>query len=316
MNRNRLFYLDAARGLAILLVVLGHIWETDELLPVLIYSFHVPLFFMISGILTAYSGREHRPLRCFILSGLRSLLVPYLFFELVFIVIFGLRNHFDFSSQSAHIYDCLLLKPLNVPMWFLPTLFLSELILILLIRYLQNRKLCALICLGLYLLPFLDAGGHLLPDVLARLFTSTGFLAAGYFGSDLIRQKEPPLIALPAAAVVSGILAWHNGKTGIYKLTFHNPLLFTVCAVAGSCCAIFLLKKFRCPLLELIGRNSLTILGLHIIVLRVLQEILGLHTDSIFGGLAALVIICLLLAPVCFLLNRFFPFLVGKKKVA
>lgn len=313
MNRNRLFYLDAARGLAILLVVLGHIWETDGLLPVLIYSFHVPLFFIISGILTAYSGRERRPLKDFVLSGLRGLILPYLFFELVFLVISGVRSHFDFSSQGAHIYDCLLLKPLNVPLWFLPTLFLAELLLLLLLRLLRDRRLCALLCLALYLLPLAD-GGHLLPDAAARLFLAAGFLAAGYFSSELVQKKNPPPAALAAAAAACGILARHNGKTGIYKLTFHNPLLFTVCALTGSFCVIFFLKKFRCPPLELIGRNSLAILGLHIIVLRVLQQILGLRTDSVPGGLAALAGICLLLAPVCLILNRFFPFLVGKHR--
>ena len=66
----------------------------------------------------------------------------------------------------------------------------------------------------------------------------------------------------------------------------------------------------------LAGRNSLAILGLHIIVLRVLQEILGLHTSSIPGGLLALAGICALLAPVCWFLNRFLPFLVGKRPPA
>lgn len=337
MDRERLHYLDAARGLAILLVVLGHIWETDQAVPVLIYSFHIPLFFLISGILIAYTDRENRPAKQLVLSGLRSLIVPYVFFEAVFILIFGLRNHFDFSSSSGQIYSGLLLSPQNVPLWFLPTLFLTELFFLLLLRLICNRSCVAVICLLLYLLPFVPEIGRILPAPLLRCLSSLGFLAVGYFSANLVRAKNPPVILLLLTAVASGALALINGKTGIYKLSFRNPLLFTVCALTGSYCVIFLLKKLSSkdslaasgtapasPLvaaghalslsLELAGRNSLVILGLHIIVLRVLQEILGLHTDSIAGGLLALAGICLLLTPACWFFNRFLPFFIGKQK--
>lgn len=317
MEKKRLSYLDAARGLAILLVVLGHIWENDQPVPVLIYSFHVPLFFVISGILTAYTDQERRTAKQLVLSRLWGLIVPYLFFEAVFLVIFGIRNHFDFSTQRAHIYDSLLLSPLNVPMWFLPTLCLTELFLILLIRTIRDKRYVALVCLILYLLPFVPVCARFLPAALLRCLSSVGFLAAGYFSAGLVRSENPPWYLLLPTAVISGLLALLNGKTGIYRQVFHNPLLFTVCALAGSYCAIFLLKKcaqrYTFPL-ELAGQNSLTILGLHIIVLRILQEILGLRTESIPGGLLALAGILILLTPVCAFLNRFFPFLVGKKR--
>lgn len=322
----RLFYLDAARGFAILLVVLGHIWETEQLLPVLIYSFHVPLFFIISGILTAYTRQERRPTKLLLFSRSKSLIIPYVFYELIFVVLFGIRNHFDFGSQ--HFYDGLLLQPLNVPLWFLPTLFLSELFLIALIKltgrnkagepasssptgsvHIIPRYVCPVICLIVYLIPFFVREASPLCAVLMRCCSSIGFLAIGYFSFELVQTREFPLYVLLPVLTASGTLAWLNGKTGIYKLTFHNPLLFTFCAVAGSYCVIFLLKKYRLKLLELIGKSSLTILGLHIIILRILQEILGIHTDSIPGGLAALVFICVLLVPVSILfkkIQRFF----------
>ena len=317
MGKERLHYLDAARGLAILLVVLGHIWESDQAIPTLIYSFHGPLFFVISGILTAYTAQERRPAKQLVLTRLRNLIVPYAFFEMVFLLIFGIRNHFDFSSQNGQVYGGLLLSPLNVPLWFLPALFLAELFLLLLLRHIQSRLCVAAICLALYLIPFLPGSGQVLPAAALRCLSSLGFLAAGYFSADLVREKTPPILLSAAVAAASGALALFNGKTGIYKLTFRNPLFFTVCALAGSYCVIFLLKKLPPKLsfpLELAGRNSLVILGLHIIVLRVLQEILGLHTDSLAGGLLALAGICLLLTPVCCFFNRFLPFLIGKQK--
>ena len=40
----RLNYLDMCKGFAILLVVLGHIYERGSMAEVWIYSFHMPLF--------------------------------------------------------------------------------------------------------------------------------------------------------------------------------------------------------------------------------------------------------------------------------
>lgn len=57
MNNNRLEYIDKLRGFAIFLVVLGHIYlpYTDEggrhPIAEMIYSFHMQLFFFISGYL-------------------------------------------------------------------------------------------------------------------------------------------------------------------------------------------------------------------------------------------------------------------------
>ena len=48
----RLAYVDAARGLAILCLVLGHLYPGDGIVQY-ISSFHVPVFFILSGLLMA-----------------------------------------------------------------------------------------------------------------------------------------------------------------------------------------------------------------------------------------------------------------------
>ena len=57
MNKIRIDYIDEMRGLAILFVVIGHIIQFNGIPttnPVFefIYSFHMPLFFSISGYIT------------------------------------------------------------------------------------------------------------------------------------------------------------------------------------------------------------------------------------------------------------------------
>ncbi len=45
----RLDFIDIAKGIGIILVVTGHLLPVAAGLHVLIYSFHMPLFFFLSG---------------------------------------------------------------------------------------------------------------------------------------------------------------------------------------------------------------------------------------------------------------------------
>lgn len=50
----RLAEIDRAKGILIVLVVIGHIWQSGYLFNT-IYTFHMPAFFVISGILFGVS---------------------------------------------------------------------------------------------------------------------------------------------------------------------------------------------------------------------------------------------------------------------
>lgn len=311
-EKDRLFFLDAARGFCLLLVILGHIWETEDVLPVLIYSFHIPVFFIISGILLKYTRTPDRAIGQIVLARLRGLIIPYAFFEFVFVAAYGILNHFDFGSQN--ILSGLWLNPLNVPLWFLPTLFFSELLIIWLLKIEKSGRLMAVSAIFLYLVPFFvkDGGNPFLAAAL-RVCTSIGFTALGYLECGFILKISFHPAILVILLVLDGILALVNGKTGIYKLTFGNPLLFTVCAAAGSLLILTVLRGRRIRILEWIGKNTLVFLGLHIIALRIVQLIPGFDTDTLAGGFAAMILICALLTPAVLFINRFIPVLAGKK---
>ncbi|WP_234048969.1 acyltransferase family protein [Xylella fastidiosa] len=71
--------IDAAKGLGIFLVVLGHAKGLPEWWVVLIYSFHVPLFFLLSGWAAGTNMCQSGFCEC-LLHLMRTLLVPYVFF--------------------------------------------------------------------------------------------------------------------------------------------------------------------------------------------------------------------------------------------
>ena len=84
--------VDVIRGFAILLVVLGHALASDNILTAdskwcnvvhdFIYSFHMPLFFLISGFCYVHSKKYGT----FLLHKCRYLLVPYMAFNIITMV--------------------------------------------------------------------------------------------------------------------------------------------------------------------------------------------------------------------------------------
>ena len=83
----RLEYLDMVKGLAIILVVLGHIEFISHPLRVWISSFHMPVFFIVSGILIRYKNEADQPLLPLIAKKARQILIPYFWFSLLYFVI-------------------------------------------------------------------------------------------------------------------------------------------------------------------------------------------------------------------------------------
>ena len=48
--QNRYSHLDVAKGIGIILVFIGHLLSHDSYIGLTIYSFHMPLFFIVSGV--------------------------------------------------------------------------------------------------------------------------------------------------------------------------------------------------------------------------------------------------------------------------
>lgn len=82
---NRLDYIDTAKGIGIIFVVIYHHLLGAEFITNWISSFHMPLFFMISGYLFAFRDDYSKSIGAFIVRKLKGLIYP--FFTLSFIVL-------------------------------------------------------------------------------------------------------------------------------------------------------------------------------------------------------------------------------------
>ena len=157
-SKKRFTEIDCLRGIAIILVVIGHsFFDKTDFLPQsvifnAIYNFHMPLFFAISGFcFINYAGAG---VLNFFKKKLIRILVPYLF--LAFFSLFGkymLPNIAKNSYSLENWWHILLGIPPMGPLWFLWSLF--AVMLIYSVAFFKNKKINYFIVLPVSLALFL-----------------------------------------------------------------------------------------------------------------------------------------------------------------
>ena len=149
-TKTRMSWIETLKGMGILLVVLGHAPRHDMMadsalcgyLAYLIYSFHMPLYFAISGYTFGISWQRYRETPAlFVRRRARSLLVPMLSYGvlayLAFFVCYsipGIGQVLSGSGYRKHGFGEYLLltllqdNPYCVHLWYLWVLFLISML--------------------------------------------------------------------------------------------------------------------------------------------------------------------------------------------
>lgn len=154
MSSERVEYIDIAKGIGILLVALAHadVSLFSPYLHQLIYAFHMPLFFFLSG----YFFNPNVPFWTLLKKRFNSILKPY-FVTILLIYITSLSfTNMRFATVLGRIAKSMYATGYYidwVQLWFLPSLFVTSLFTyifyrIVLIR-IDNRYVRWLILLGL-----------------------------------------------------------------------------------------------------------------------------------------------------------------------
>ncbi|MBL8892323.1 MAG: acyltransferase [Planctomycetaceae bacterium] len=167
----RLDDIDKLKGLAIFLVVVGHIVAREApadnqwylVLKDTIYRFHMPLFMFLSGLILAYSRRPIGNLQeyfRYVVGKFNRLMPAYLLFSLVVFsgkMLAGQFLHVDNAPESWLSYFDVVLNPLGsycAFLWYIQVLFLFYAIMPL-GYYLTGQRLQYLLpfCLILHFVP-------------------------------------------------------------------------------------------------------------------------------------------------------------------
>ena len=138
-KKKQLNYLDIARGIGIIVVILAHVDTGDNPMCSWIGSFCMAIFFFVSGALLHYLDRwRNESFTQIIVKRLKGVLYPYFSFSALIILYYTfMRVVFrqgSFSNIAEIVKSTLTLSGYDA-LWFMPTLFFAEVICVLLLRY-------------------------------------------------------------------------------------------------------------------------------------------------------------------------------------
>lgn len=317
-QQKRESYLDIAKGLGIIMVILGHIevgFATKWL-----YSFHLPLFFFVSGICFRYKENflvyfKKKAKRC---------LVPYVVFGLLIVLV---------ESKTGYLYNTgfksnltyLLVQQRYSTLWFLATLFFASIFFYFLVK-LCNEKPAGVLAVSLVISTIFVILDQILisslPWNIDTAFITLGFMGFGYFirnhkdtlnrilATDSKKKFKLALLFLTGNIaffainlVITGYsLEMYWNSYGIYPLTF-------ISAILGCLFTILIADSIKIKAIENLGRNSMTYFALHQSIFlwpyTLLLRKIGLitSTPSIFNVISKLILFVLIIIS-CYVVDK------------
>ena len=313
----RIEFIDIIKGLAIILVVIGHTSPNKtEILPYksLIYAFHMSLFFILSGMFVATSRENYslQTLKDFLHKNFIALIVPFMIWGAIYMN-FSFSNfvYLCFGSwiNFAHIHTL-------TSLWFIVVLFVARIYIELFYMLVNKLKLkmqyAVFVAIPIYDIAFVAAGFMLIGSLIKPCIKK------------LVNIKNIYLILL---MLVSSLLFIYGFSLTDYthefvlmaNAVYPNIPAFLFCSLTGSLSIIsagILIYKIpiKKRILNFLGQNTLGVFLVHrhfvVAFLTFLQTNTNLNRLSIntVVTIASLIIASLIVV----LINRYAPIMFGK----
>lgn len=351
-KQTRYYWVDVVRAIGIFLVFYAHILQRSYRLSAetvffqykLIYSFHMPLFFFVSGFF--YKPKDgsrltkigvlfqKRIFPVFLFGGISLVIWPgYLYLK------FGQIDYaFLFSNMLLYFQGHPLL---NATVWFLVCLFTAEIWAVLFLSKIKT------VLSGIFLSSFFLYFGYLLTSIrelegyfifpknfwyIHESFLAFGFFAIGYTTFRWLNKlmEISPIARIVLIMIFGWLTVWSANLNApfkefvvIMKTSNHGNYYFFISAFAGILTTVLIASLIpRIRWVEYIGKNTLILLGTnglfvsffnsHIISWLDHYNNLGL---VIFDSIWISVLTIGLSVPVIVILNRWLPQLAGKPQM-
>ena len=304
-------WVSSAKGLGVILIIIGHLLYDSSApwINKIIYSIHVPVFFILSG----YTQKGKMDLSSF-QRRTKKILLPYLAFTFIGLPFFGyLMIRKDYSLPDI-LLNMLYVKGKveNNPLWFLVVMF--EISTITFITRLPSKSLvtqtlayiCSVILGGvaynqLATLRVLNLFG------INRAIVCFSFYIFGMLirKIQIINRNQMLMILLPTS-IINFIFSYIlNSKVSIYEFDIGNYCYFQIAALCGSIAFIIVCKLFfdRKGFLSDISRYSILFLGIQyfiIVPFRIIMRKMNLN-GSITYDIWMVLITCLMVLMIPFI---------------
>jgi fucose 4-O-acetylase-like acetyltransferase len=326
MMTNRITWIDNLKFIAIILVVWGHFTMGCTELHDIIYSFHMPLFFLISGYLTSVKTDR----KGFIFRNFKNLIIPYFIYSFI-VILFRLllRTLGGIMSYWDLIFDFLI----GELFWFVVALFVMKIIFV----FSYKSKF------WFYVIPILLLLFHVLISNYELFFNHVEWDARGvarglpfclfyYFGYWLRTKSwndsKFNIWFFIGSLILYSVLFYYFGCIETKKIFFiFDVLIFIFQGLSGSYivfCFCLKLDKYLFFLIRnivvTVSNGTLMIYGLQGILLvcfgYFVNKYLAISStvfSVFFTGISSLML-CICFYYLILLANRYYPVLIGKSK--
>lgn len=299
------------------------------------------LFYIISGLSIFYKIQNDKPILFNLKKRIKQLIIPYL----IWCLLYGILNitmveKFTINWALEYIYEIITDNGI-APLWFLPTLFFSEMLFCKLYKICKGRYynltiiaiILSVVTLLSQKLVLLNLEEHLLMPLITvlRIFTATLLLFVGIFVGNIIlaiKSKRKMLIYGFICLLITLLMEIvSENVVNMHMMELGNCYLFFVMAILGST-GILLISIYieNSKILEILGENTLGIMAIHhppiplIVWLNLLfhniENYLGIDIET-WKDLHAIVVF-LFVMPISFgitiLFNKYLAFSTGKIK--
>ncbi|MCQ2420445.1 MAG: acyltransferase family protein [Clostridia bacterium] len=323
-KKDRIPYFDLCKGILIILVVFGHVIPETSPMHIWLYSWHMPAFFIVSGMLLSQTSFGIRPLlgtQGVFWGRMRKLMFPYVVYSALLLLARWAGHGFSSEVLRWQLIDLFSLCGIGAT-WFLPCLFIAQMLYHIVERISslpKNRFFrCTvkyLMCCLLFLLTVLCERRTSVFLVLFRSFAAVFFFGIGLLLQPVIQKmqaKSTPSVCLCTAVctLFSLLLYIETGKNdaSMNVLRYSNPFLFIMNGVLGTTSVLLLaiVLERLCPKTLLrpvlfFGKETLVILGTHQLLMLLLQIPVS---DLLLMNILYCAIILIIEIPIVFLIRQ------------
>lgn len=284
MGKERLSSVDCAKGIAMLFVIVGHT-ITNEIILQLIYSFHMPLFFIASGLTSKYSEKDKFKTKA--LMMIKKFISLAVILSVLMFVLKQLLGENPFELLTATFWKDLLLSLIwqksdkvnffgqNIPAvglpWFLFAMVYGRCIYDGL--HIISEKYCKWCYVGLFVLGVGLTFFIELPFSLNIVLQIPLFMYIGRIIKPIVKKQNILLTIIFVAiwgAMNIFLVIPHNPNSHLNMALYHIYPLCYIVAVIGTVAFLeigniveWFEKKTHIKIISFIGKNSIWLFVIH-----------------------------------------------------
>lgn len=314
----RIGYLDIAKLIGLFLVCFCHIPVSTGEFHIWVYSFHMPLFFLLSGMF-------FRPENFSMKRTAMQLLVPFILFNVLAILISFCVNWIFYRTlqfTNLHPMKWFTSGYAIGPSWFLLSLFCIRVFCSYAYKYGKIRTLLIAIIVLIVAFVFTENCNvwnilNLGSSVLGLPFYLIGYIAKEY----ILKYINYGCIWITVLMTIVSCLAILNGQVGIHEHSYGNNMIaFLFFGLMGTAVLVRLSQYIRIPhkILDTFMQGALFYLCMHTLMFEYMLLIWNKATGDFSGNtLPEKIIVTILTFVVSYPIIRFMlkytPIFLGKQ---